>query len=904
MKKNLPLRVKRCMAFALALVLLLCLCPVITPTANAATHTGEWTYADSYEWIKGSFQYRDVDLVYENDQAYYWGVYITPTKDPPASAQVVASITDEKGNLVSSYSTTVTGLAQYTESLLCSYANFPELTTDLFGVFTLTFELQLYGATYAKLVQTFSRVRSVSVTSSISSRSKPSLIFTVADPIDLVLNIKKTDGIAESFNAAVTVTGSEDNELLAARGVTLPAVTNLPLSLKDLVDIAAIDTPGNYNVSLILTDAGGAIVHQSSTPFTVVSLDSSIACTITSASSPNMTFVDNQAIDLTVKLKKDDGIAESVNALITITNKAGSQLFRQNQTLNVPGIGTTEFTPNLSGLTSIGDFRLNVVLTDSAGNERGSTSAAFSRISTASMTATLANATAEKDGKIYLNSDTLKLKLDILDPSRAGESLLVRHNIFVDGNMLASKETSTTLSTAGKKTLYLSTSNMVCYGKNDVQVDICDANGTVLRTLEYSFTRVLSTANPGDLPLFNMNEHFTNNTGDPAIKLRLSAKAGSALWRSSIPWASVETSKGNFSIPESVDNVMDITAQYGMEPLIILAYNNGLYGSANPDDPTWLNAYANYCYEIAKYLGDSATYYEIWNEWNHTTMGKVPAAYRTGTHYAKVVVAASAAIKRANPNAKVIGGAIAGSGYGSSTTATFIRDFLSYPGAMDAMDGFSFHGYATDWETCFFTPTQQNFPAHFNFVKSLLNEYGDASTKEVWFTETGWSTCADVGVTEDEQAAYLVQLYAWALANPDLVDRIFWYDFMNDGTDITEPEHNWGLVQHYNTEIPYAAKKSYSAACAMTSKLAGVTNGSFISLGDGIHAYRFEKGDNYIMVAWTEGAETTLAATSGGDMIITDLYGNASTHTGTAQLKLSETPIYIEYAKGSQPTIG
>lgn len=902
MKRILPLLAKRCLAFTLSLVLLLSLCPVVALPANAAVHSGEWTYESGYEWIKGSFQYRDVDLVYENDQAYYWGVYITPTKDPPSSAQVVASITDEKGNLVSSYKATVSGLDQYKESLLCSYANFPELTTDLFGVFTLTFELQLYGTTYAKLVQTFSRVSSVSVESSISSRSKPSLIFTVADPIDLVLNIKKTDGIAESFNAAVTITSSNDNELLAARGVSLPAATNLPLSLKDLVDIAAIDEPGNYSVNLILTDTSGTIKHQSSTPFTVVSLNSSIACTITSVSSSNMAFVDDQAIDLTVQLKKDDGIAESVTALTTITNSAGSVLFRQSKALSVPGIGTIAFTPNLSGLTAIGDFRLNVVLTDSAGNERGSASASFSRISTASMTATLTNPNP-KDGLIYLNSDTLKLKLDIQDTDRAGESLLVRYNIFVDGNMLASKETSTTLKSDGTRTLYLSTSNMVCYGKNDIQVNICDANGTVLRTLEYSFTRVLSTANPGDMSLLNVNEHFTNYTGDPAIKLRLSAKAGAAMWRSSISWASVETSKGNYALPEDVENVMSITTQYGMEPLIILAYNNGLYGSANPDNPTWVNAYANYCYYVANALGDSVTYYEIWNEWN-ADMGKVPEKYRGGDYYAKVLVAASEAIKRANPNAKIIGGSLAGDTSAGATA--FIRSMLSYPGAMDAIDGFSFHTYATDWKTTFYSPTQHNYPSRFNHVISLINEYGDASTKEIWMTETGWSTAEVVGVTEEEQAAYLVQLYAWSLAHPDKVDRLFWYDVMNDrGTDLDwDPaagEQNWGLIHSWtntgNEPAPYSAKKSYPAMCAFSSTLAGATYKDTVSLGSGIEAYSFTTGDGQAMVvAWTT-SDITKTLNCSGSMTVTDMYGNATGNLTSTTL--SECPIYIVCDSGT-----
>ena len=137
---------KNMIAFALVMALLLSLFPA---TANAA-HSGQWTYLpSSYSWITGSFQSSDDDLVYENDQPYDWQVIITPSRRPPETAQIEASIKDAGGNLISSCNTTVSGLTQHEDNVLCSAADFPfvflwnthhlQKVNDAFGVASFCF---------------------------------------------------------------------------------------------------------------------------------------------------------------------------------------------------------------------------------------------------------------------------------------------------------------------------------------------------------------------------------------------------------------------------------------------------------------------------------------------------------------------------------------------------------------------------------------------------------------------------------------------------------------------------------------------------------------------------------------------------------------------------------------------
>ena len=47
--------------------------------------------------------------------------------------------------------------------------------------------------------------------------------------------------------------------------------------------------------------------------------------------------------------------------------------------------------------------------------------------------------------------------------------------------------------------------------------------------------------------------------------------------------------------------------------------------------------------------------------------------------------------------------------------------------------------------------------------------------------------------TEAMQAAMLVRMFVLQLSAG--VDKIFWYDFLNDGWETHNPEHNFGLIR-------------------------------------------------------------------------------------------------------------
>ena len=735
----------------------------------------------------------------------------------------------------------------------------------------------------------------------VKSPTNPDQIFVGDEAFDLMVCLQGSAG--ETYYVSYKVIDS--------RRITLKQTKEpIAVTLSDdgrgelATDLASVKGRDTFRLEVTVTDGSGNIVAQISSTFGRVSLDS-VLSQVANSRDGILISTDETRPQRYLYLKKQDRLPETLWVAYCIVSADG-QLLRQVQgRVTVPSEDYYALPLNFYGLETNGLCKIFYYVYDDSGNLRSRGGAYFHHYGTEYIDGALISA-QNKDGLIFFNDEPYDLSLSLRKTDSIAEDFSVSY-IITDAFGAVVKEYNGNLSLPAKEavTLPLDLSDVTGYSTFDLTITFTDKFGNQ-KTRVFGFSRALSTAKPGDVPLVNINVHFTANRGDPTIKLDLSAKAGFSMWRCSVPWTSVETSRGKFAMPAEVERVMQKTESLGMEPLVILAYGNDvLYGQSDPTKPGWLDAYAAYCKFVAQYFGDRVTYYEIWNEWNHSSMGKTAATCRDGRYYAMALVAASKAIKSVNPNAVIIGGAMAGHG------EDWMVDMLNYDAngdgksdAMEAMDGFSFHSYATDWKTCFYSFTEYDYAKDYREVIEVLNRYGDASTKEIWMTETGWSTCIGPGVTEEEQAAYLVQMFTWSMTIPDQVDRVFWYDFMNGRDaqtliwDPTHGEQNCGLIHSWtNTAdepLAYSAKKSYVATCAMTSIMANAKFVDIFDMGDGIYAYRFQKDGQDLVVAWMHKESKTLNVSFPGDLVVTDLYGNATTYTGTAQLNLSTCPLYIQ----------
>lgn len=728
-------------------------------------------------------------------------------------------------------------------------------------------------------------------------------IFTGEEAYDLTVYLQAEDHGEQTYYISYQVIDSRKLVLSKSRE-PMPVTLSQEGRGELLLDLSSVKGRDTFRAEITVTDGSGATVGEASCNFGRVAKDSLLS-EVANVRNGVLFSTDTAKQGRNLYLKKQDRISEVLLVSYQITDTNGRILRQVKGQVNVPTKDYIAVPINFFGLEANGLCRLSYTVYDDSGNLRADGCAYFQHYGSEYIDGTLHSA-QDKVGLVFANDEPYDLTLILKKTDSIAEAFAMRYTV-TDSYGAVIKEFSDTLELPKKDsvTVPLDLTDVTGYGTFTLTATATDNYGNE-KVLQFAFSRVLATADPGDIALVNINDHFTTNNGDSNRKLELAAQAGFALWRSSIPWVSVEKTYGVYSMPAAVDEVMATTERLGMAPLIILAYgNDNLYGQPDPTNANWLEAYCNYCKYIASYFGDRVTYYEIWNEWNHSTMGKTAPGRGGGNYYAMTLAAASKAIKSVNPNAKIIGGAMAGHNEGWMTA------MLSYDGnrdgrsdAMEAMDGFSYHAYNTDWVSCFFSPWEQGYFDSYDEVISVLNRYGDASTKEIWMTETGWSTAIGPGVTEEIQAAYTVQLFTWGLANPDKVDRIFWYDLMNDRDahtvdwDPAAGEHNWGLIHSWTNTgsepLPYSAKKSYVATCAMTSMLADAQYVSTYDLGEGIYAYRFQKDGQDLLVAWMAEGSRTVAAAFSGDLVITDMYGNAITHTGSAQLNLSVTPIYIQ----------
>lgn len=89
----------------------------------------------------------------------------------------------------------------------------------------------------------------------------------------------------------------------------------------------------------------------------------------------------------------------------------------------------------------------------------------------------------------------------------------------------------------------------------------------------------------------------------------------------------------------------------------------------------------------------------------------------------------------------------------------------------------------------------------------------------LWVTEIGWPTHADErGVDERTQARYLVRTLA-LLRSIEVVEKVYWYDFKNDGLDTQYNEDNFGLIRHQKHGL--APKRGVVAAAVFSRLTAG-----------------------------------------------------------------------------------
>jgi len=385
-------------------------------------------------------------------------------------------------------------------------------------------------------------------------------------------------------------------------------------------------------------------------------------------------------------------------------------------------------------------------------------------------------------------------------------------------------------------------------------------------------------AGSGDLASrLAVNVHFTSD--DAALDIIQAA--GFSRVRMDLGWGGVEQQKGVYDL-SAFDGLVGSLAARGLKLHLILDYFNTLYPA--PSDPGYaastVPAFAAVAKATAAHFAGKGITYEVWNEENG---GFWPPA-ANAAQYAELCSAAIAAVHAGDASALVTTGGLAG------FDPVFLEAMLD-AGAGAGADAVGVHPYRQGGG--------ESASDDLAFMRATLaGAY--ATPPPVWDTEWGYSSqwYGDAGGHDPGARAIQAQrvsrelLSAWALGFPLEV----YYDIRDDGTDPTNAEHNFGLVQN-----DYSDKPAIVAVRTLTRAAAGRSFTGFLPVGfTSMHAELLVGASDRVVALWSDapGSVTPVAVPASGTAI--DMLGAPvplTSQGGVTTVTVSEVagPVFLTF---------
>lgn len=298
-------------------------------------------------------------------------------------------------------------------------------------------------------------------------------------------------------------------------------------------------------------------------------------------------------------------------------------------------------------------------------------------------------------------------------------------------------------------------------------------------------------------------------------------------------WQFIETGRGQFNWGP-VDRAVNMARSFGLAPTLVVQFPPPGWGASATD-------FGNFAKAVAARYGSGGTgqvsNYEIMNEQNNI----VNLAPPTPQQYTPYLKAAYLGIKSVHPVGSnvIVGGVMSCYGGFFTTGSYYFCSTLYQTGCKDYFDTMGFHWYSNTDQFVMEKPTAtQTFFREMQGVRDAMVANGD-SAKPIWVTELGfpYPTVSSLTTCRD-----------WMKLQVDILNGLSWvgkwfiYNYRNSGTDTSNANNQWGVVDfnftkkqplwdYVATLSPRASQVSFTGTGSLSAMVRQLVPARFTGVG-------------------------------------------------------------------------
>lgn len=558
-------------------------------------------------------------------------------------------------------------------------------------------------------------------------------------------------------------------------------------------------------------------------------------------------------------------------------------------------------------------------------------------------------AATENVGNIFYGAQTPEINMTYKNKSEQAKSFNAKYTVYKldkDMNRTVIYEDGTSFSIAANAE------------KSDrLIIPVPEYGLYVLETVLYNSNNSISQRGETEFSLCAANDKLNTHIGasthfvrDKAAKegLELLEKGGFGLARESVYWRDYETEPGVYKLSDSSREYLNELSKTNIESLLLLYANNPIYDesaqalsfppeSVIPKFKDYITAVLN-----EPLIKQNVHMIEIWNEpdimkyWSTEDISNNDEA--KGRIYAKILAAAYDAAKSASPQYTV--GAIGACNLWGAPGTTFADWTLNYLNGEQKFDNLILHPYMGVTDDVEFgsmgnmsNDARSAQAYRINRMRGLVtgedvynfasgtnekikgeatgNSYNYALNSSVWHSEYGYSSAKPYGGmctgSDYLQASLLIRGLNQIRQN-NFDDKIWIYDLFNDGEQVGEEQHNYGILNSLKHETPMSAKYAYLAVAnynrltSSATKINEIKNQNFSY----ITCYKGGADGKDVYMLWTAKESSKLYFNFGSNVRYYDLLGNEiskSEITDGDEFMLTREPFYA-VTGGAEDNIG